>query len=151
MYRHAKAPNVPPRPAAVEPVGRNALGACASYAMVILTVSWVLGPIGEFVVRLGADPVLASFFQSGAALLLLAHAAGWIVRTFGVSPRPGLRLAIGLGAVVIFVACDVLSALLLFGLSPLDLTTGMTGPQGVVIAVMLTVTAILPALRSREV
>jgi hypothetical protein len=55
----------------------------------------------------------------------------------------------GFGAVVIFAACEALSALLLFGLNPIDLTSELIGPQGLVIALTMSVAAILPSLRSR--
>ena len=84
-----------------------------------------------------------------ATLLILTQAAGWVVRTFGVPWRLGLRLSVGLGAVALFGACDALSALLLFGLSPLDLIAELTGLQGLVIGLMLVAAAFLPAVRGR--
>jgi hypothetical protein len=149
MHGQAEAQHIPAKPAAIEPIHRQTFEATVSYFMVILTVSWVLAPIREFCVRAGADPVFANLSQAGATLLVLIHAAGWVVRTFGVPPRLSLRLAMGFGAVVIFAACEALSALLLFGLNPIDLTSELIGPQGLVIALTMSVAAILPSLRSR--
>lgn len=151
MSRQAEASGVRPKPVAVEPVGRRAFEAAITYALVILAVSWVLGPIREFFVRAGADPVLANLSQAVTTLLVLTHAAGWIVRTFGVPGGLGLRLALGLGAVAVFLAGYALSALLLFGLSPPDLAAELRGPQGAVVALMMTVAAILPAVRNRSI
>ena len=150
MKRPAKALDFAPPPAAVEPVRRRTIEAATSYALVILAVSWVLTPVREFFVTAGADPVLDHLSQAVATLLVLTFAAGWAVRAFSVPVGLGRRLAVGLGAVVIFAVCDATSSLLLFGASPLDLTAQLRGPQGRVVILMLALAAALPALRGRS-
>lgn len=149
MQGSARDQGVPPRPAAVESVALRTLEAAAGYGLVILATSWLLGSIRKFLVLFGVDPLMASLSEAVTTLLVLTQAAGWAVRTFEVPWRLGLRLSVGLGAVVIFMACDALSALLLFGLSPLDLTAELTGLEGRVIGLMLVAAAFLPAVRGR--
>lgn len=150
MRPEANAPKSPAQPANVEPVRRRMFEAAGSYAVVMLAMSWVLEPVREFFVHAGADPVLANLSQAVAILLILTFVAGWIVRTFGVPRRLDLRLAVGLGAVVIFVAGDSVTSLLLFGESTGDLTAALRGPQGLVTTLMLAVAAALPAVRGRS-
>jgi hypothetical protein len=138
-------------PPKVESVYGRTAEAAFCYSMVILTVSWVLGPIREFFARAGADPLLPTVAQAVATLLLLTYAAGWVVQTFTVPARLGFRLAVGLGAVGVFVASDVFALRLLFGVGPLDLIAGLANPQGVVIGLTLLVSVVLPMLRGRSV
>ena len=149
MHGSARDQGVPPGPAAVEPLALRTFEAAVGYGLVILAASWVLGSVRKFLVLFGVDPLMASLSQAVATLLILTQAAGWVVRTFGVPWRLGLRLSVGLGAVALFGACDALSALLLFGLSPLDLIAELTGLQGLVIGLMLVAAAVLPAVRGR--
>lgn len=129
---------------------RHILEALLSYFMVTLSLGAMLGPIRDFAIHAGSDPFLAILSQAVVTLLILTWAAGWVVEAFDVPPGAMARLAVGLGAVVLLVACDLLIGFLMFDLSPWELVRNLLGPEGAVVAVSLAAAALLPVVRARH-
>ncbi|MGZ6037576.1 MAG: hypothetical protein ACXWKR_02835 [Phenylobacterium sp.] len=123
--------------------------AAVCYFMVTITMGWILGPVRDFWVRAGADPLFAILCQAVATLLVLVWAAGWVVSAFGVPDRIRARLAVGFGAMAALLVCDVLVGFLMFGLTPLDFAINFISATGAVVAVSFLFAAVMPALRSR--
>ena len=72
----------------------------------------------------------------------------WVVRTLGVPAPPTARLAVGVGGVTTFLACDVVSTRLL-GQGALDLTSAPVAPKAWIIATTMLIAALLPIVRGR--
>jgi len=123
--------------------------AAACYFMVTLTLGWLLGPVRDFWVRAGADPLFAILCQAVATLLALVWASGWVVSAFDVPDRTGARLTVGFAAIGALFTCDVVAGYLMFGMTPLDFAVHFLSPAGVTVGGSFLFAAILPALRNR--
>lgn len=135
---------------AIRPRRYQALQAGICYFMATLTLGWFFGPIRDFWVRAGADPLLAILCQAVATLLVLVWAAGWVVEAFHVPERLAQRVAVGFGAIGLLIACDFLTGYLMFGMTPLDLAGRFLGPEGEVIGLSLLAAALFPLVRGRR-
>ncbi len=136
--------------AEIRPRRYQALQAAVCYFMATLTLGWFFGPIRDYAVRAGADPMLAILSQAVATLLILVWAAGWVVEAFDVSSRLTQRIAVGFGAIGLLVACDLLTGYLMFGLAPAELAAHFLTPEGEVVGLSLLLAALLPIVRSRR-
>jgi len=132
----------------LHPRRHQALQGGACYFMVTLTLGWFMGPIRDFAVRMGADPLLAILCQAIATLLILVWAAGWVVDAFDVPNRIGARAVVGFGAIALLLACDFLTGYLMFGMTPAMMGAHFLGPQGAVVGLSLLLAALLPMARS---
>ncbi|MBS0363302.1 MAG: hypothetical protein JSR98_18150 [Proteobacteria bacterium] len=128
----------------------QALQAAACYFMATLTLGWFFGPIRDFWIRAGADPLLAILSQAVATLLVLVWTAGWVVEAFDVPGRLAQRVAVGFGAIGLLVACDFLVGYLMFDMTPGELVAHFLTPEGAVVAVSLLLAALLPIVRGRR-
>lgn len=134
----------------IRPRRYQALQAGACYFMATLTLGWLLGPIRDYAVRAGADPLLAILCQAVTTLLILVWAAGWVVEAFDVPDRFGQRAAVGFGAVGLLIVCDFVSGYLMFDMTPLELAAHFLGPEGEVVGLSLLLAALLPLFRSHR-
>ncbi|MBS0333271.1 MAG: hypothetical protein JSS35_10925 [Proteobacteria bacterium] len=125
----------------------RALQAGACYFMVTLTLAWFFGPIRDFWVRSGADPLFAVLCQAVATLLALVWAAGWVVQAFDVPRRLGDHAIVGFGAMGLLIVCDLFAGWLMYGLPPWVLVAHFLGAEGVVIGLSLLIAALLPLFR----
>jgi|GEM_PF-3867723 len=129
---------------------RRILWAMLCYFASALAMGWLLAPIRDYFIRAGYEPLMAVFWQAIATLLLLIWMAGWVVQTFDVPLRAGPRLAVGAGAMVLLLACDLLVGYLALGLSPWAIASHFANPEGGVVGVGLFIGALLPLLRGRR-
>ena len=134
----------------MRPRRHQALQAGACYFMATLTLGWIFGPVRDYWVRAGADPMLAILSQAVVTLLILVWAAGWVVETFDVPVRLSQRAAVGFGAIGLLIACDFLTGYLMFGMTPWELASHFLGPEGGVVGICLLIAALLPIARGRR-
>lgn len=134
----------------IRPRRYQALQAAACYFMATLTLGGFFGPIRDFWIRAGADPLLAILCQAVATLLALVWTAGWVVETFDVPDRLAQRAVVGFGAMGLVIACDFLTGYLMFRMTPWDLAAHFLGLEGGVVGLSLLLAALLPIVRSRR-
>lgn len=133
----------------LRPRRRATLQAALCYFMTTLTLGWICGPVRDFAVRSGADPMLAILSQAVVTLLVLVWAAGWVVEAFGVPPQPSARCVVGFGAIGLLIVCDFVIGFLMFGMTPNELAAHFLSAEGSVVGVCLLLAALLPLVRSR--
>lgn len=136
--------------AEIRPRRYQAVQAAACYFMANLTLGWLFGPIRDFWVRAGAEPLLAILCQATATLLVLVWTAGWVVDIFDVPSRLGQRIAVGFGAIGLLIACDFLTGYLMFDMTPPEIAAHFLTPEGEVVGLSLLLAALLPVVRSRR-
>lgn len=134
----------------IRPRRHQALQAAACYFMATLTLGWLFGPIRDYAVRAGADPLLAILCQAVATLLALVWTAGWVVEAFDVPDRLAQRAAVGFGGIGLLIGCDFLSGYLMFGMTPGDLAVHFLGAEGEVVGFSLLLAALLPLFRNHR-
>ena len=134
----------------IRPRRHQALQAGACYFMTTLTLGWFFGPIRDYWVRAGADPLLAILSQAVATLLVLVWTAGWVVEAFDVPSRLAQRAAVGFGAIGLLLGCDFLTGYLMFDMTPGELARHFVTPEGEVVGLSLLLAALLPIVRGRR-
>ncbi len=117
--------------------GRS-LAAGGAYFVALASAGWALGPIREFVVRKGFDPLLAVLIEAAPMLLVMALASAWAMRLFKVRDRAGDRLLVGNIAVTLVIASEFVGGALVRGWGIYETLANMcTRPGSVVVALLI--------------
>jgi len=125
--------------------GRS-LAAGTAYFLALFGAGWTLGPIREFVVRRGFDPLLAVLIEAAPMLLVMGLASAWALRQFRVRDRAGDRLLVGSVAVTLVIASEFAGGALVRGWGFYETLTNMTTWPGRVFVTLLIVALLTPLL-----
>jgi hypothetical protein len=131
--------------------GRS-LAAGGSYFVALAGAGWALGPIREFVVSKGFDPLLAVLIEAAPLLLVMALASAWAMRLFKVRDRAGDRLLVGSVAVTLVIASEFLGGALVRGWGIYETLANMCTRPGSVFVALLIAALLAPLIEpmSRE-
>jgi hypothetical protein len=127
---------------------RAARSLCAggAYFVTLAGAGWALGPIREFIVRRGLDPLPAVLIEAVPMLLVMALASAWAMRRLGVRDRSGDRLVVGSVAVTLVIASEFIGGRLVRGWGPYETLANLTTRPGWVFVAMLIVALLIPLL-----
>jgi hypothetical protein len=125
--------------------GRS-LAAGGTYFAALAGAGWTLGPIREFAVRRGLDPLLAVLIEAAPMLLVMALASAWTMRRFGVRDRAGDRLLVGSVAVTLVMAAEFVGGELVRGWGPYETLANLTSRPGQVFVALLIVALLVPVV-----
>jgi len=114
-----------------------ALAFAAGFAFGVVRVGWVAGHIGERSAELAEAPLM---------LLVVYLAARWVVKRFDLPRAAGPRLAVGVLALTLLLACELTVVLALRGLTFGDYLASRDPVAGSVYIVSLLLFALMPAL-----
>jgi hypothetical protein len=127
----------------------DAISAAVLYFLTLLAVVSALGPLLDFFVRSGTDPLFASLAEAAVVAFVMIYSSGWATRLFAVPAHLSVRLIVGAGAMVLL--CAFAGADLLFsGVSLAQALRELATPQGGVALLTVTLGAILPLVRARR-
>ena len=125
--------------------GRS-LAAGGAYFVALAGAGWTLGPIREFVVRKGLDPLLAVLIEAAPMLLVMALASAWAMRQFQVRDRAGDRLLVGSIAVTLVIASEFIGGTLVRGWGLYETFANMSTRPGSVFVALLLVALLAPLI-----
>jgi hypothetical protein len=125
--------------------GRS-LAAGGTYFLALAGTGWLLGPIREFVVRKGLDPLAAVLIEAAVLLLVMALSSTWAMRRFQVRDRGGDRLLVGSVAVTLVIASELAGGALVKGWGLYETLANMSTQPGAVFVVLLIVALLTPLI-----
>jgi len=125
--------------------GRS-LAAGGAYFFALVLAGWTLGPIREFAVRRGLDPLIAVLIEAAPMLVVMVVASTWALRQFRVRDRAGDRLLVGSIAVTLVVASEFVGGELVRGWGFYETLANMTTWPGQVFVALLVVALLTPLL-----
>jgi hypothetical protein len=152
MYEPSRRPlsqtEAAPPPRAGREMNPQARTASASvvYFLAMLVAGWAFGPIRQFFVGSGADPLAAALAEAPAMALVMVYAAGWSVAAFSVPRSPTHRLVVGLTAVTLLLLANWAGEAFMQGRTFSDLIARFSTAPGMVFAATLLLGVILPLL-----
>jgi membrane protease YdiL (CAAX protease family) len=125
---------------------RHLFRAALAYFAVVFGAGFVLGTLRVtlLVPKLGARS--AELLEMPVMLLLIVLAARWIVRRFALPAAPGLRWRVGLIALGLLLAAELLLSVAIAGRSVGEYIASRDPVSGSVYLVMLALFAAMPAL-----
>lgn len=115
-----------------------------TYFLALAGAGWGFGPIREFVVAHGLNPLTAVLNEAAPMLVIMAFVSAWAMRRFQVRDSAGDRLLVGAVAVTLVVSSEFIGGALVRGWGPYETLANMTTKPGSVFVVLL---VIAPSLR----
>lgn len=123
--------------------------AAALYFLTVFGVGFLLGPIRVLLLEPRLGPVAAVLCEAPFILTAIVAAARWAPRLMGLKPRSGSMLSVGLGALVLLLACDFAVGRFLRGFSAQEQVARFATTEGLIYATLLVVFAVMPMLANR--
>jgi hypothetical protein len=120
------------------------------YCALVFGVGFLLGPIRVLLLEPRLGERAAELIEQPLMLIVVILAARWTVRHFAIGYPPGKSLAVGFIALGILLAFELLTVIVLRGLSPATYVTNRDPIAGAVYLLMLVLFALMPWLISRR-
>lgn len=122
--------------------------ATAIYFLAVFSTGFLLGPIRVLLLepRIGA---VAATLCEAPLLIAMVVAARWAPRLARMTTSLTGMLAVGIGALALQQAADLLVGMLLRGLSAQQQFARLATPEGAIYAVLLAIFALMPAIANR--
>jgi hypothetical protein len=124
-------------------------GAALLYFLVVFGTGFALGPIRVLWLEPRLGVVAATLCEAPFLLLAMIAAAYGIPRLVGISAGIGAMLAIGLGALALQQAADLIVGTAVRGISATDQLARLASPAGALYAALLILFALMPAIVNR--
>jgi hypothetical protein len=119
------------------------------YFLAVFGAGFVLGPIRVLWLEPRFGVVAATLCEAPFLLFAMIAAAYWIPRMVRMPVGIGAMLAMGLGALALQQAADLVIGTALRGISATDQVARLTSPEGAIYAALLVVFALMPAIVNR--
>jgi hypothetical protein len=119
------------------------------YFLAVFGAGFALGPIRVLWLEPRLGVVTATLCEAPFLLLAMMAAAYWIPRIVRISAGIGAMLAMGLGALALQQAADVVVGTALRGISATDQLARLVSPEGAIYAALLVLFALMPAIVNR--
>lgn len=120
--------------------------AAGLYFLIVFAVGFLLGPIRVLLLEPRIGGLAAELYEAPFLLAAIVIAARTVPRMAGVIPDPRAWWAIGLAALVMQQAADLIVGQALRGSSVREQIDRFATPEGAVYAALLVAFAIMPAL-----
>jgi hypothetical protein len=125
------------------------LKAAAIYFLIVFAVGWVLGPIRELWVVPRFGRMTGLLLEAPLMLIAMIISARWVIRRFDVSKAFGTTISMGLIALGILAAAEIVSVLWGRGLSLQEYLGSLVTTSGVISLLMFLLFALMPTLVTR--
>jgi hypothetical protein len=125
----------------------HALAAGAVYFAAMGGVGWLIGPIREFYVRSGLDPVLAVLVEAPLMILVMVFASSWTIRLLRVREGAGDRLVMGAFAVLLILCSEFVGGALIRGWGFYETLANFTTRPGLIFVGLLAIAIVVPLLQ----
>lgn len=126
------------------------LAAAALYFMTLFGAGFLLGSIRVLWLEPRLGPVTAVLCEAPFILAAIVIAARWMPRLARLKPRFGSMLLVGLGALILLLACDFAVGKFLRGLDAQQQIARFATTEGLIYAALLVVFALMPAIVNRS-
>lgn len=123
--------------------------AAAIYFLAVFSAGFLLGPIRLLLLEPRIGAVAATLCEAPLLLIAMVVAARWAPRLAGLRTSLAGMLAVGLGALALQQAADLLVGMLLRGLSAQQQFVRLATPEGAIYAALLALFALMPAIVNR--
>jgi len=122
----------------------------ASYFLLVFVAGFVLGMVRVPFLVPWIGTRTAELLEMPLMLVAIVWSARFVVRRFSISPGVGPRVAVGIVALALLVAAELVTAYGLQGLEPSDYIASRDPISGAVYVAMLVIFALMPALVLRR-
>jgi hypothetical protein len=123
--------------------------AAAIYFLAVFSAGFLLGPIRVLLLEPRIGAVAATLCEAPLLLIAMVVAARWAPRLAGSTTSLAGMLAVGIGALALQQAADLMVGMLLRGLSAQQQFARLATPEGAIYAVLLALFALMPAMVNR--
>jgi len=127
-------------------IGRS-FRAGAVYFLLLFAIGFLLGATREVLLAPRFGVVVASALEAIPMLAAIFHFAPLIARRFGIPPKSGGRLLMGVFGLVLLIGAEIAMTRAMRGLSPEQWLAHFASVEGVIYAVLLIWFAAIPWLR----
>jgi hypothetical protein len=124
--------------------------AIAIYFLAVFGTGFLLGPIRVLLLEPRMGAVAATLCEAPFLLTAMVVAAYWTPRLVHLRTGSGAMLAVGLGALALQQAADLVVGTLLRGFSMREQFARLATPEGAIYAVLLVLFALMPAIVNRR-
>jgi hypothetical protein len=118
--------------------------AAAIYFLAVFSAGFLLGSIRVLLLKPGIGAVAATLCEAPLLLIVMVVAARWAPRLAGMTTSLARMLTVGMGALVLQQAADLLVGTLLRGLSAQQQLARLATPEGAIYAALLALFALMP-------
>ena len=125
----------------------RAFKAGAVYFLLLYVVGFILGAPRELLLAPRLGVAVASAIEALPMLAAIFHFAPLIARRFGIPPKSGGRIMMGLAGLTLLIGAEVAMTRTMRGLSPEEWLAHFASFEGAIYAVLLACFAAMPWLR----
>ena len=123
--------------------------AATLYFLAVFGAGFALGPIRVLWLEPRLGVVAATLCEAPFLLLAMTAAAYWIPRFIRIAAGIGAMLAMGLGALALQQAADLVVGTAVRGISATDQWARLASSEGAIYAALLVLFALMPAIVNR--
>jgi hypothetical protein len=119
----------------------------AVYFLLLYVVGFILGATREFLLAPRLGVAAASAIEALPMFAAIFHFAPLIARRFGIPPKSGGRIMLGLAGLTLLIGAEIAMTRAMRGLSPEQWLAHFASFEGAIYAVLLACFAAMPWLR----
>lgn len=123
--------------------------ATAFYFVLVMAAGFLLGPVRVLALEPRVGEFWAILIEAPFLLAVIIAAAHWVTGKFAMRREPGALIAMGLGALALTLAAEIMIGQALRGVAPSAYIARFATAQGFVYGALLLVYAAAPLILSR--
>jgi hypothetical protein len=125
----------------------RAIKAGAVYFLLLYVIGFLLGATRELLLAPRFGVVVASALEALPMLAAIFHFAPLLARRFGVAPKSGGRIVMGLAGLALLIGAEIAMTRAMRGLSPEQWLAHFASVEGMIYAALLAAFAAMPWVR----
>jgi hypothetical protein len=125
----------------------RAIKAGAVYFLLLYVIGFLLGATRELLLAPRFGVVVATALEALPMLAAIIHFAPLIARRFGIPPKSGGRIVMGLVGLALLIGAEIAMTRAMRGLSPEEWLAHFASLEGVIYAALLAAFAAMPWVR----
>ena len=125
----------------------RAIKAGAVYFLLLYVIGFLLGATRELLLAPRFGVVVATALEALPMLAAIIHFAPLIARRFGIPPKSGGRIVMGLVGLALLIGAEIAMTRAMRGLSPEEWLAHFASVEGVIYAALLAAFAAMPWVR----
>jgi membrane associated rhomboid family serine protease len=126
---------------------RRSFKAGAVYFLLLYVIGFLLGAARELLLAPRFGVVVASALEALPMLAAIFHFAPLLARRFGVAPKSGGRIVMGLAGLALLIGAEIAMTRAMRGLSPEQWLAHFASVEGMIYAALLAAFAAMPWVR----
>jgi len=125
----------------------RAIKAGAVYFLLLYVIGFLLGATRELLLAPRFGVAVATALEALPMLAAIFHFAPLIARRFGIPPKSGGRIVMGLAGLAFLIGAEIAMTRAMRGLSPQEWLAHFGSVEGVIYAALLAAFAVMPWVR----